>query len=417
MLKRKAEAEAAESGAGLGVSSNAKKAKGGSLGENFPNEPLAKLLDRWDVAGPRGRDFPRFNQAKSILKSRECAILLKLRSTDAVKQGISIFVEAKVRLVTTNQAPALVIILQGGYQIQLRSNHFKRDVSANESRGLIDTKVFARDSKVLKDALEKSYHVNLRDEVIKSINDIFTVDTKNLHLMEFELEGKFWFDRTPELPLKKEDLTETQLRHQNLANSILGQLNRGRNDTICIRAQQHVFPVINAYWSNCLNLAHSSRDWSFYNNYIGNMAENQFDRWHSEKGNPNLPIVRQRWMQVPSASKNSIQYRSYPAKRNFSSTKELETILSVGLIGDAMWDNVNIAMHFGKDVIHTAIVGEKDVVGDRILHILVSRGDEFPMPPTPPGSELKVRFMPGVVEAMTKTSNQEQGEGEAARSK
>ncbi|THV44167.1 hypothetical protein BGAL_0713g00030 [Botrytis galanthina] len=341
MLKRKAETEAADS--------DTKKAKGDSLGENFPDEPFAGLLDRWHVTGPRGRDFPKFNQAKSILKSRECAILLKLRSTEVVKQGVPIFVEAKVRLVTTSQAPALLIILQGGYQIQLRSNYFKRDVSANESRGLIDTKVFARDGKVLKDTLEKSYHVNLRDEVIKSVNDIFTVDTKNLHLMEFELEGRFWFDRTPELPSKKEDLTETQLHHQNLANLIIGQLNRGRNDTICIRAQQHVFPVTNAYWSNCLKLAHASREWSFYNNYIGKMAGQQFDRWHSEKGNPNLPIVRQRWMQVPSASKETMQYRSYAVKRNFSTPKELEIVLSVSLIGDAMWDNVFIANHFSED--------------------------------------------------------------------
>ncbi|TGO84071.1 hypothetical protein BPOR_0554g00070 [Botrytis porri] len=335
MLKRKAEAEAAEQGARSGASSNAKRAKGESLSESFPGDQLASLLDRWHVTGPRGRDFPRSKQARSILKGRECAILLKLRSTGVVKQGVPIFLQAKVRLVTSNQAPAVLIILQGGYQIQLVSNHFKRDVNVNESRGLIDTKVFARDSKVLKDTLEKPYHVNLREEVIKSVNDIFTVDTKNLHLMEFELEGKFWFESTPELPSKKEDLTETQLHDQNFANSILGQLNRGRNDAICIRAQKHVFPVINAYRPNCLKLAHSSRELSFYTNYIGNTAGR----------NPNLPIVRQHWMQVPSTSRDSMQYRSYPAQRNFSSTKELETILSVGLIGEAMWDNVNIASH------------------------------------------------------------------------
>ncbi|TGO49712.1 hypothetical protein BCON_0203g00250 [Botryotinia convoluta] len=74
-------------------------------------------------------------------------------------------------------------------------------------------------------------------------------------------------------------------------------------------------------------------------------------------------------------------------------------------------DNVSIANHFSEDVIHTAIVGGKDIVGYRILRILVSKSDEYPMPPTPPGSELKVRFMPGVAEAMYELAIKNKGKG------
>ncbi|TEY43602.1 hypothetical protein BOTCAL_0368g00010 [Botryotinia calthae] len=97
-----------------------------------------------------------------------------------------------------------------------------------------------------------------------------------------------------------------------------------------------------------------------------------------------------------------MEYRSYAAKRNFSSTKELETILNVGLIVEAMWDNMNIASHYSKEVMHTAIVGVKDVVGNRIFYILVSRSDEFTMPPTPSGTTLKVQFMPKTAESRRK---------------
>ncbi|KAF7950204.1 hypothetical protein EAE96_007495 [Botrytis aclada] len=277
MLKRKVEAEASEQ-----VSySKSKKVKGGSLSENFPDEPLAKLLDTWHSKGARGRDFPKFRQAKAILKGRDCAILLKLRSTEAIKQGVPIFLQAKVRLILTNQAPGLLIILPGGYQIQLSAIHLKRDASnengpSNEPRSLVDTQVIDRDSKALKDVLEKLYSLKFPDGIIKSINDMFSVDTKNLHLLAFELKGRFWFERAPELSSKEEDLTETQLHHQNFAKLILGQLNRGQNDVVCIRAQQHVFPVINAYWSGCLNWAGTYGDWSIYQNYIEETVGIQF---------------------------------------------------------------------------------------------------------------------------------------------
>ncbi|TGO20620.1 hypothetical protein BPAE_0280g00070 [Botrytis paeoniae] len=211
MLKRKAGAEAAESGAGLGTSSNAKKAKEGSLSENFPKEPLAEPLDSWHIKGARGRDFPKFKQAKSILKG--------------IKQGAPILVPAKMRPVLAGQAPGLLIILQGGRQIKLSAIHFTRNPSdgnwpSNDTGDLVETYVFARESKIWKDTIEKSYNIDLRGEDFSSMNDVFSVATESLYLMEFGLKGRLWFEQTLELPSNKDELTETQVLQRNFERRI-----------------------------------------------------------------------------------------------------------------------------------------------------------------------------------------------------
>ncbi|TGO32923.1 hypothetical protein BHYA_0279g00150 [Botrytis hyacinthi] len=204
MLKRKAEAEAVEQVAESGANSNAKKAKGGSLSENFPGDQLASLLDRCRVTGPKGHYFPRLQQAKSILRGRECAILLRLRSTEWMKQGGPIFVPAKVKLVLASQTPGLPIILQGGYQIQLRAILFIRNASnenepSNKLGGLVNTQVVARESKIVKDAIEKLCNIHLCNEDISFTNDLNRGrnDKKDVHSDD---------DETPEAKDKDGDL-------------------------------------------------------------------------------------------------------------------------------------------------------------------------------------------------------------------
>lgn len=87
----------------------------------------------------------------------------------------------------------------------------------------------------------------------------------------------------------------------------------------------------------------------FYKKQLGGTTGQIFIGWYKA---PNLPLLHQIWMRHPHVDVALNSYACHPARVIFATPRDMEIGLSLGVIGEMIWENVSTKMFFNVNTTH-----------------------------------------------------------------
>ncbi|KAF7874188.1 hypothetical protein EAF04_002860 [Stromatinia cepivora] len=295
---------------------------------------------------PRGRDFPALKSVSGSFNATQLAILI-LKGVN--KKGTSDIVLVDAKLDMFSQAPR-IRIFWGGYSFSIRSNNVvqvgreddlwkhkvcKVDLSSD---GTID-----KTKTELAKVLAADFDCPSQKDVDMLIEFAYENGNSLLEFFGFTLTGPFYWDCRSS-------------SKDNYKEEIIPFLNSGQLHATLVRSLDELdrksFEFHDDFWKEQMTRTIRDGVYHFHKRQLGDTTGQLFKDWQKT---PNLTLTHQIWMRNPRVHFDLKSYASHPARKTFATPRDMEIGLSLGVIGEIMWENVSIGKYFNPNTTHMCL--------------------------------------------------------------
>ncbi|TGO34350.1 hypothetical protein BHYA_0201g00140 [Botrytis hyacinthi] len=207
---------------------------------------------------------------------------------------------------------------------------------------------------------------------------------KALSLLGMDIVGKFFWETR---------VADVQDPLHSDMEAFMTQLSQGVMHATVVRAQVSnkvkLYDIVDNHWIHLMEQYYRYGVYRWYNGSIGVAGGKLFEAWQTY---PKARVQHQPWMRERDMDAELAVYASHSASYTFGSRREMEMALSLGIIGENMWEDFSILKYFNRELKHQCWV---DRIQDyAMLHLGIDKDENFAMPSVSPGTRMKFWVVP-----------------------